>query len=214
MRKKIIKIIKKEMTCNSHSIEHISRVYNLCMEIAKSEKNVDYEVLEIAALLHDIGREKENKDTTGVVDHAIEGAKMAQDILAKLNFSKINEVQHCILAHRKRTDVIPQTIEAKILFDADKIDCLGAVGIARNFMFAGQHGQKLTMDYQIPQKIYVNDVSKHNPILEYDIALKHISKHLYTKTGRKIAAERQKFLNLYFEKLKKELTLSKDITKI
>ena len=206
MKNKIMNIVKKEISCNSHSIEHIMRVYHLCLKIAESEKNVDLDVLETAALLHDIGREKENRDKTGRVDHAIEGAKMANKILKKMNYPKIQEVEHCILAHRKRTEVEPETIEAKILFDADKIDCIGAIGVARNFMFAGQHGQKLTMDYQIPKKIYIDDVSKHNPILEYELALKGLDTKLYTKTGKKIGKERQKRLDDFFEMLKEELS--------
>ncbi len=205
MKQKLIKLVEKEISCNSHSIEHIMRVHRLCLKIAETEKIVDLEVLEIAALLHDIGREKENKDITGKIDHAIEGAKMAESILKKMNYDKIDQVVHCILAHRKRTNVEPKTIEAKILFDADKIDCIGAVGIARSFMYGGQHGQKLTLDFKIPEKIYIDDVSKHNSILEYDIALKGLANKLYTKTGRKIGSKRQKIIDQYFEQLKEEL---------
>ena len=205
MRTYLIDKVKAEISCNSHSIEHIMRVHKLCLEIAKKEKGVDLEVLEIAALLHDIGRQKENEDITGKVDHAIEGAKMAEVILKELNFSKIDAVKHCILAHRKRTNVTPNTIEAKILFDADKLDCIGATGIARNFMFAGQHNQRLTLDYQIPKCNYVVDVSKHNPILEYDLALKNLADKLYTKSGKEIGKKRQKIVDQFFKELKKEL---------
>jgi putative nucleotidyltransferase with HDIG domain len=57
-------------------------------KIAKSEKNVDFEVLELAALLHDIGRKKEDLDKTGRIDHAIESAKMAEKILEKFGFQR------------------------------------------------------------------------------------------------------------------------------
>ncbi len=206
MREKLIDVVNREISCNSHSIEHIMRVHKLCLKIAEKEENVDLEVLEVAALLHDIGREKENEDVTGKVDHAIEGAKMAEKILKEMNYSKIDQVVHCILSHRKRTEIKPKTIEAQILFDADKIDCIGAVGIARSFMFGGQHGQKLTLDFEIPENNYVVDVSKHNSILEYDIALKNLSDKLYTKTGKKIGKKRQKIVDDYFEKLKEELS--------
>ncbi len=206
--KEIMAIVQKEISCNSHSWEHIMRVYNLCLQIAAKERNVDMEVLKVAALLHDIGREKENKDKTGKVDHAIEGAKMAAAILKEKNFVKIEEVKHCILAHRKRTAEEPQTIEAKILFDADKIDCIGAVGIARNFMFAGQHGQRLTLDYKMPKCSYIKDVSKHNPIMEYDLALKNMDKKLYTKEGKRIGKERQAYLDDFFTRLKEEMQLN------
>ncbi len=85
----IREIVKEEMKNvePSHDFSHVMRVYKLCMEIAKEYKdNVDLEVLKLAALLHDIAREREDKDKTGKICHAIESAKEAERILKKLKY--------------------------------------------------------------------------------------------------------------------------------
>ena len=146
----IKKIVKKEMegTDPSHDFLHVMRVYNLCLKIAKCEQNVDLEVLKLAALLHDIARLKEDFDETGKIRHEMEGAKTAEEILTKFNFSKekIKKIKECIILHRFRGNNEPKTIEAKILFDADKLDVIGATGIARTFISVGMYKQKIYRD--------------------------------------------------------------------
>ena len=94
---RLYEIVKKEMEGASpaHDINHVMRVYNLCMLLAKYEENVDLDVLKTAALLHDIARAKESRS----VDHAVLGAEMSEKILRKLGYSedKIKLVKHCIV---------------------------------------------------------------------------------------------------------------------
>ncbi len=80
------------------------RVYNLCLLLAKDEKDVDLEVLIPSALLHDIARVEESNDKTGKIDHAILGSIIAEDILKYLEYEedKIEKIKHCILTHRFR----------------------------------------------------------------------------------------------------------------
>lgn len=143
--KKIIEIVKDKLSCSAHNLDHVFRVYNLCMLIAKSEKDVDLEILIPSVLLHDIARVVESNDKTGDIDHAILGSKIGEGILRDLLYEeeKIQGIKHCISTHRFRTGAEPNTIEAKILFDADKLDAIGACGIARTFMLSGQFGQRL-----------------------------------------------------------------------
>ena len=117
------------------------RVYNLCVKLAEGLPDVDFEVLEFAALLHDIGGQKEIQDKTGKTDHALVGAEMAAPILKEFGFSaeKINNIQDCIISHRYKTENQHETIEAKILFDADKLDAIGAIGVARAFVWVGNN---------------------------------------------------------------------------
>ena len=86
--KRIIEIVKDKLTCSAHNLEHVFRVYNLCLLIAKYEDNVDLEVLIPAALLHDIARVEESQDKTGTIDHAVLGSVIAEDILKELSFNK------------------------------------------------------------------------------------------------------------------------------
>jgi uncharacterized protein len=213
--KKIIEIVQDKLTCSAHNLDHVFRVYNLCLLIAKHEKNVDLEILIPAALLHDIARVEESQDKTGQIDHAVLGSVIAEDILLKLEYEeeKIQKIKHCILAHRFRTGNEPNTVEAKILFDSDKLDVIGASGIARTFMLAGQFGQRLTMNDSMEKYLAGNtvtngrikDVSKHSPFIEYEIKFKKIPSKLYTEKAKEIGRERLKFMDEYFSRLSSEI---------
>jgi uncharacterized protein len=215
---KIKEIVERELSCSAHAMEHVVRVYNLCLYLARYESSIDLDVLKTAALLHDIARVKEFRDKTGSIDHAPLGTEMADKILRTLSYSeeKIANIKHCIAAHRFRSKVKPKTKEAKILFDADKLDVLGAVGVARSFMMAGQYGQKTYSDISIKEYLKHNvvgekadgrirDISKHTPYLEFKLKFKHIPERLYTQKAREIAKERLQFMESFFEKLKMEI---------
>lgn len=212
---KIVEIVQDKLTCSAHNLDHVFRVYNLCLLIAKHEENIDLEVLIPSALLHDIARVEESRDKTGEIDHAILGSEIAEYILMKLEYEeeKIEKIKHCIISHRFRTGNEPNTIEAKILFDADKLDALGASGIARTFMLSGQFGQRLTMngvlddylEYNTVENGRLKDVSKHTPFIEYETKFKKIPNKLYTKQAKEIGEERLKFMEEYFNRLKLEM---------
>ncbi len=213
--KRIIEIVKDKLTCSAHNLDHVFRVYNLCLLIAKYEDNVDLEVLIPAALLHDIARVEESQDKTGTIDHAVLGSVIAEDILKDLKYEneQILKIKHCIIAHRFRTGNQPKTIEAKILFDADKLDVIGASGIARTFMLAGQFGQRLIVNNSLNDYIKSNtvengrlkDVSKHTPFIEYELKFKKVPDKLYTKKAKEIGKERLEFMKEYFDRLKLEI---------
>lgn len=212
----IKKIVELELACSAHDLEHVYRVYNFCIFLAKFEDNVDLDVLKTAALLHDIAKVREDRDNSGQTDHATLGAEMAGDILKKINYEKIDEVVHCIKTHRFKGQNRPESIEAKILFDSDKIDILGAIGIARSYMIAGQYKQ--TIFSNIPLEEYVKDnlvggqikgrikeIAKHAPNLEFEIKIKNIPNTLFTEKGREIAKERIKFMQKFFNQLKEDI---------
>ncbi len=215
MLSEIRKIVEKELTDSAHNIGHINRVYNMCLKLAKGE-DVDLEVIKISALLHDIARTKEDEDNSGKTDHALLGAEMAEKILKRFNYNKISEVKHCILSHRYRSNIKPITKEAKILFDADKLDVLGSIGIARAFMFAGRYNERMYSEDPINEYIKNNlegkkhngrikEIKKHTPLLEYELKLKRIPEKLYTKKAKKIAETRLKFMDEFFQRLKSEI---------
>lgn len=211
-------IVAKELSHSHHDLEHVERVHDLCVYIAGYEQKVDLDILKTAALLHDIARVREFEDKRGIVDHATLGAEMAEEILRRLNYpeKKIAQVKHCITVHRYRRNRKPHTVEAKILFDADKLDSLGAVGVGRCFMIAGQYGQRIYSDVAIEQylmdnvvggktRIRLKDIAKHSPNIEFELKFKHIPGRLYTKKAKEIAEERLAFMEGFFERLKAEV---------
>jgi len=206
----LIKQIKEEVkpffdtAKGSHDWEHTERVYKLCMQIGKKD-HIDLDVLKLAAILHDIGREDQDK-SNGKICHAKRGAFLAKGLLEKHNIEKenIDKIIHCIETHRFRNNKIPQSKEAKILFDADKLDSIGAVGIGRTFLFAGEVGAKLhnkDIDIEKTQPYTKEDTAYR----EFIVKLSKIKDKMFTKEGRRIAEERHNFMVNFFNRLNKEV---------
>ncbi len=216
---KVISRVKSELSSSAHDLEHTFRVLKLARRIASHESGVDIEVIELAAILHDIARVKEDNDITGKIDHAILGSEMSKEILEELGYpdETVKKVCDAIKTHRFRGKNIPETIEAKILFDADKLDAIGAVGIARAYMIAGEMGEPLyreihdletykkenLVDGELTGRI--KDISRHSVNIEYETKFKKIPERLFTDTAKKIAKERLKFMDKFFEQLRREV---------
>ena len=219
----LMMIVEKQMEGASpaHDISHVMRVYNLCLVLADHEPKVDLEVLRTAALLHDIARTEEDKNGRERIlstDHAILGAEMSDRILRDLEYpqEKIVNIRHCITSHRFRGENPPRTVEAKILSDADKLDVLGATGVARSFTIGGENGQRIYSDTPVDEYIRQNlvdgkpsgriiDPSRHSSNLEFETKFIHIPDKLYTEKARQIALERLEYMRQFFERLKKEI---------
>lgn len=211
--KKIEKITKNYLKKSSHDWDHTKRVYNLAMHLAK-EEDVDFDILKAAIFLHDIARVKEDQ-SKNEFDHAEESAKIAKKILTDVGFpnKKIKKVLECIRSHRFRSDNIPKTKEAQILFDADKLDGIGAIGIARTFLLAGEHNSKLYEDEQFIEEYKrknigkngkIKDISLHSPYYEFILKLKNVKGKLITNKAKEIAKERDLFMRKFFNEFKKE----------
>lgn len=191
-----------------HDWSHVDRVRNLALAIGKKEK-ADLRVLEVACLLHDIGR-KEEMDSNGKFCHAEKGAELAEKFLLKLKLDKkdIENIKHCIVSHRFRNEHIPKTMEAKVLFDADKLDSIGAVGIGRDFLFAGfiKNPMYTGREKELIKKGIDKSYSKDDTaVMEFEFKLKKIKNKILTKTGKKIARERHKYMVDFFERFDKEI---------
>jgi len=185
-----------------HDWTHVERVRNLAMHIGK-EEGADLFVLEIAAFLHDIGRKEEMK-AKGAFCHAEQGAKEAEEILSKykINDSFVKNILHCIITHRYRNNNKPETIEAKCLFDADKLDSIGAIGVARDFLFAGHSASNIL--YTGNEKELASSdqdysfTKEDTAILEWEVKLKYIKDKMITETGKKIAKSRHNYMENFF----------------
>lgn len=187
----------------SHAWDHTLRVYNLCMHIGRAE-GADLEVLKIAAYLHDVARPLQDQ-SKGIVCHAERGAEIANDLLHDYPISEDRKanVIHCILSHRFRGNRPPETVEAKVLFDADKLDSIGAIGVARTFQFAGEVGAKLhnpSVDPEDTQEYTAEDTGYR----EFKLKLSRIKERMLTAEGHRIARERHSFMTGFFKRFLEE----------
>lgn len=212
MQKEYIAIIRsrvidrlKDSSYPGHDFAHIERVQALCRKIVIMEKaQVSMSILEAAALLHDIGRNRERKNR--LIDHAEESAKMAGEILSEIGFPQ-RDIEFVLLAvrfHRFSRGIIPETLEGKILQDADRIDVCGAIGIARMFASGGAYLKEI-YDYNDP-------FSEHRPLDDKKYILDHcytklmkISETLHTRSARLIAQERTAFVETFLNQLRNEI---------
>ena len=187
----------------SHAWEHTQRVCNLCVHIGHVE-GADQEVLELAAYLHDIGRFYQD-ESKGTICHAEKGAEMAHELLEQYPISgdQRTNVLHCIRSHRFRGNAHPETLEAKVLFDADKLDAIGAIGVARAFQFAGEVGAKFHNPSVNPEdtKPYTEEDTGYR---EFRVKLRKIKARMLTAEGRRMAEERHAFMEVFFERFLQE----------
>ncbi|MBI2845807.1 MAG: HD domain-containing protein [Chloroflexi bacterium] len=192
-----------EGTDPAHDFEHVLRVLALAEKIG-AEERADLEVLRAAVLLHDIGRGDEERG----LDHAQTSADMARSILAAKGWpeDRIERVREAILSHRFRAGPEPLTLEARILYDADKLDAIGAIGIARAYAVAGKYGQRLWAEMPPGYSLGRENLSgEHTPNFEYILKLRLLKDNLFTITARRIAAERHRFMVDFFQCLEGEI---------
>ncbi len=180
------------MDDSAHDKEHIYRVLYNALDIAETESRVDQDILITACLLHDIGRGEQLRNPN--VCHALAGGDMAYKFLTENGFGAdfAENVRHCIRAHRFRKSEPPQSMEAKILFDADKLDVSGAVGIARTLIYRGTVGEPI---YSVLSDGTVSDGTDDTEssfFKEYKFKLEKLYDKFYTQRGWELAKNRRK----------------------
>jgi len=188
-----------------HGLDHALRVEKNGLDLA-AKLGARPDIVSMAALLHDVGRAEEH-ESRGRVCHAETGARKAAAILARLDVDEddIRAVAAAIKSHRFRNrHDRPQGIEAEILFDADKLDSLGAVGLGRAFLFAGQVGARLhNSDIDIEK---TSSYSREDTAWrEYEVKLKKIPGRMLTRPGREEALRRREFMEEFFRRLDLEI---------
>lgn len=194
------------MEDTAHDKEHVYRVLYQALEIARSEPDVDTDVLIAACLLHDIGRKEQFENPA--LCHAMVGGEKAYHFLIQHGFDETcaRRVRRCIETHRYRKRSPPESIEAKILFDADKLDVTGAVGIARTLLYKGIVGEPL---YTLcPDGLVSNGEQDTAPSFfrEYKFKLEHLYDAFYTKRAAEIARERQQAAVAFYDSLYREVS--------
>ena len=189
---------------SAHDQEHIYRVLYTALDIAAHERGVDREVLIAACLLHDVGRQEQFADPS--LCHAAVGAEKAARFLTEHGFSEgwARRVAACIRTHRFRTDCRPESLEAKILFDADKLDVTGAMGVARTLLYQGEIGEPI---YTLTETGEIDDGAGDAApsfFREYRHKLAGLVRLLYTERGRELARRRQPAADAFYESLLRE----------
>jgi uncharacterized protein len=173
-----------------HGFNHVERVYNMCIKIGE-KLDANIELLKISSLLHDIGRIDEKKDKLKR-NHAEISAEKALKFLTSKNFNiskdYISNIIQSIKAHSFSNNNLPNSLEAKILSDVDKIDALGAIGLYRAIGFTVKNNGNL------------NNVIKH---LEEKIL--KLKDSLYLEISRKVAEQRHKIVLQFYKEVINEL---------
>jgi uncharacterized protein len=189
-----------------HDFDHVLRVLALAERIGAAE-GADMEIVRTATLLHDAGR---NEAEAAGLDHAEVAATRARQVLAGQPPAKVQAVVEAILAHRFRTGPPPTSLEGRVLFDADKLDAIGAIGVARAFAYSGHVGRRLWApvadDYVARWQKNAAVPDEHTAVHEFVVKLSRLRERLFTPTGRRIAAERHAVMVRFFERLAEEVS--------
>ena len=193
------------MDDSAHDAEHIYRVLYNALAIAEDEPGVDYDILITACLLHDIGRREQFMDPG--LCHAAVGSEKARKFLLEHGFCGefAEKVAHCIATHRFRKSNQPQSIEAKILFDADKLDVTGAIGIARTLQYKADTKEPL---YTLRSDGSICDGEGESPssfFREYKFKLEKLYDRFYTPKGAAMAAQRRQIAADFYSALYREV---------
>ncbi|QRV16821.1 HD domain-containing protein [Haloterrigena salifodinae] len=190
----------------AHDWHHVRRVETLAETLIDrhSSDEIDERVVILAVLLHDIGRERE--DAGEIDNHAAWDARESRRILEDIGAdpATIDAVAHCMRAHRYSNAVEPERLEAKLVSDADNLDALGAVGIARTFAHGGALGEPI-YDPAVPvaDDETAAGATQYNHLHEKILAL---PERLYTDVGRELAERRAAFVREYVAQFDAELT--------
>lgn len=189
----------------AHDLGHIQRVVKTALELTK-EEGADPEVVEAAAWLHDcvvLPKNHPERNKASVL-----AAEKALGFLSDSDFPqvKLQNTIHSIEAHSYSGDISPETIEAKLVQDADRLDALGAVGVARCFMVAGQLNRLL---YQ-PDDPFCASREPDESLWTVDHFYEKLFKLpglMNTNSAKKEGIKRVEFMKNYLEELRKEIGL-------
>ena len=193
-----------EFKDSSHDLNHFKRVAKIAKQIASEEDNVDELVILAAAYFHDIiSFPKDDPKRSRASYYA---SMKAGEILRSLDFpeDKINPVKHCILTHSYSANIDPETIEAKIVQDADRMEAIGAIGLARVFYVSGQLGSQLfNSSDPFAQNRELED--RKFALDHFYVKLLGLKDTMKTLGGKSIAEKRTKILEEFLENIKNEL---------
>ena len=206
LAERVYAVVAQEWT--GHDIYHCLRVKALACRIAEGE-GLDREILVATSYLHDLGRGREFE---GHGDHVVYGQEQAGSILPAAGFpdAKVEAVRQCIAFHEeyawaKSKRALPARVRGEILGfqDADRLDAIGAVGLARMFTFGGAYHQPLWHPHVRPGHWEHGDLGSSSYTHLHEKLLK-LKETMNTATGRRIAEGRHVFMEEFAEQFEKE----------
>jgi uncharacterized protein len=184
----IIDFVKRELSksnLGAHTLDHTMRVYSLSMQLSEGQA-VNLRVLEAAALLHDVGRPREEESN---ISHSILSGNMSRECLRRLGYTReeIEQIVNAIRTHRYSENIEPNSIEGQILSDADKIDAIGAIGVYRAIAQSAASGKGI--------QGFLNHA---------DEKLLRLKSLMYTDPAKLLATERHETLLRFVKQLRLE----------
>jgi uncharacterized protein len=183
-----------------HGFDHVLRVYRMAERLAEIE-GADLKIVGAAVLLHDAQNEATERE-----NHQHASASFARQVLLaeKWDDQDISAVEHCIRSHRYRDQrESPGTLEAQILYDADKLDAIGAIGVARAIAYAALDHNPA---YAPPSQKFIQSGrtepgERYSAYHEYLFKLSKLKHRLYTESAKAIAEQRHRYLADFFDQL-------------
>ena len=198
----------------AHDRFHARRVRDLSIRLASEcECTVDRDALAAAAWLHDIGRPRER--TGEIDDHGEWGAVEAADLLADEGVAadRVDALEHCIRTHSIRArSPEPETVEAKLLFDADKLEAAGARGIVRLACIVGERSGRAGEKHAVIDDASVAETEESDlpdVSLLREWARERLDR-LYTSPGRRLGESRWRFVEEFFAEFENEIGVDGD----
>lgn len=189
----------------SHDLSHILRVWRNASRIAKIEADCDLDILVAAVILHDCVAVEKNSPLRARASAL--AAERAREIMAPFDWSaqRMDSLAHAIEAHSFSAGIAPTTLEARILQDADRLDSIGAIGVARTFYVAGRMGSSL---YE-PQDPLARKRERNDSLYaldHFETKLFRLASNFQTKTGQAMAIERNIVMRRFFEDFVSEIS--------
>jgi len=210
---KVRSILENAPGC--HDFDHTLRVLKNARMIASHElppsDAESFSNVELAALLHDVARPEEMR-SHGKQCHAEAGAPKAEAVLRACGCTdeaRIRAVSECVKRHRYRGKNAPVSLIDKIVYDADKLDSIGAAGIGRAFHFAGRNGARLhnTESEALGGE---EDGREDSAYREYLVKLRNVPGRMLTVSGRRAAEERAAYMHDFFQRLNEEADIEQE----
>ncbi|WP_083253526.1 HD domain-containing protein [Pandoraea sp. ISTKB] len=189
----------------SHDWSHLIRVWKLVKEIAAEEPGLDLEMLAVATLLHDCVAVEKTDPRRSQASRL--SADKASEVLRTMGWeaARIDATAHVIEAHSFSAGIAPRSHEACVLRDADRLDAIGAIGIARTFYVAGRNGSRL-YDPVDPFAAHRELDDRRFALDHFETKLLHLADGLMTATAQRIGERRVATMRAYVDLLREEIS--------
>jgi uncharacterized protein len=202
---KTTNFVKQQLEGDSsgHDWWHIHRVRNLALTISKNEQGVDIFIVEMAALLHDVGDPKLHGGDTTIAPRIIGNFLNTLNITTEQKEHIMHIIAHISYSKHLKGEEVHKTIEFQIVQDADRLDAIGAIGIARTFSYGGHKGREMHNPNIKPnQNLNTEQYQKAkdptiNHFYEKLLLLKNL---MNTTTAKQMAQERHLYMKQYLKR--------------